>query len=115
MLPLENRAALLQIVCDAMRQHHPSCATLTGMCNKAGECQFVQNLVAELMDKNVTVQKHGHLKYCPRENYALCSVCGEEIYLGAYHQFAHNGCPNCLAVLDEPAEWEEDKYAGDSE
>ena len=111
MLPLENRAALLTIVCDAMHKHHPSCVE-QGKCNHTGECALVQNLVAELMDKDVSVQKHGHLKYCPRENFALCSVCGEEIYMGTYHQFAHNGCPNCLALLDEPAEWEEDAYAG---
>lgn len=111
MLPLENRAALLQIVCDCMQKNLPGCATMKEGCGYAGECRLVQNLVAEMMDKDVTVQKHGHLKHCPRENFALCSVCGNEIYLGTYHQFAHNGCPNCLALLDEPAEWEEDAYA----
>ena len=111
MLPLENRAALLQIVCDCMQKHVPGCAMMKGACNHAGQCRLVEDLVAEMMDKNVTVQMHGHLKYCPRENYALCSVCGEEIYLGTYHQMAHRGCPNCLALLDEPAEWEKDAYA----
>jgi hypothetical protein len=111
MLPLENRAALLKIVCDCMQKHNPNCANIHDMCNHEGECRFAQDMVAEMMDKDVVVQKHGHLKHCPRENFALCSVCSEEIYLGSYHQFAHNGCPNCLAVLDEPAEWEEDNYA----
>lgn len=107
MLPLENRAALLKIVCDALKIHSAFC----GNCNGGAQCSLAQNIVAELMDKNVAVQKHGHLKYCPRENFALCSVCEGEIYLGMYHQFAHNCCPNCMAVLDEPAEWENDKYA----
>ncbi len=107
MLPLENRAALLQIVCNALKTHSAFC----GNCNGGAQCALAQNMVAELMDKDVTVQKHGHLKYCPRENFALCSVCGDEIYLGSYHQYAHNGCPNCLSVLDEPAEWEKDEYA----
>ncbi len=111
MTPLENRAALLQIVCNAMQKNFPSCMDAHGKCNHAGECKFVQTMVAELMDNNVVVHAHGHLKYCPRENFALCSVCGEELYLGSYHQYAHNGCPNCLAILDEPAEWEKDAYA----
>lgn len=43
---------------------------------------------------------HGILKYSPQDDIALCSKCGEEIYLGALHQFAHNYCPNCGAKLE---------------
>lgn len=43
---------------------------------------------------------HGILKYSPQDDIALCSKCGEEIYLGALHQFAHNYCPNCGAKMD---------------
>ena len=34
-------------------------------------------------------------KYSPQENIAICSQCGYEHYLGTYHQYATNFCPNC--------------------
>ena len=107
MLPLENRAELLKIVCDAAQKFPRLCTDAS--CNEMGSCEFAQHMVAEMMDKNATVEQHGHLKHSPGENIAICSVCGGEIYLGSYHQFAHNGCPNCLAVLDEPPEWEREE------
>lgn len=44
--------------------------------------------------------KHGKWEYSNIEDTAICSVCGYEHYLGTYHQYATNGCPNCLAVMD---------------
>ncbi len=44
--------------------------------------------------------KHGKWEYSNIENTAICSVCGYEHYLGTYHQYATNGCPKCLAVMD---------------
>lgn len=49
---------------------------------------------------NVAPVIHGILKYSPQDDIALCSKCGEEIYLGALHQFAHNYCPHCGAKMD---------------
>lgn len=100
MLPLEARAELLSIVCDGLRKHSAFCGT----CEGGAQCSLAQNMVAELMHKDVTVQKHGHLVHGYREYFASCSVCRSEIYLGMHHQYAYNGCPNCLAVLDEPEE-----------
>ena len=44
--------------------------------------------------------KHGKWECSNIEDTAICSVCGYEHYLGTYHQYATNGCPNCLAVMD---------------
>ena len=34
-------------------------------------------------------------QYSPQENIAICPQCGYEHYLGTYHQYATNFCPNC--------------------
>lgn len=73
------------------------------------ECRFFQDEKGEwilhadiikLPAADVAPVIHGILKYSPQDDTALCSKCGEEIYLGALHQFAHNYCPNCGAKLE---------------
>ena len=39
--------------------------------------------------------KEGEWEYSPQENIAICSECKYEHYLGTYHQYATNYCPNC--------------------
>lgn len=39
--------------------------------------------------------KEGEWEYSPQENIAICSKCKYEHYLGTYHQYATNYCPNC--------------------
>ena len=40
-------------------------------------------------------------KYSPKENIAICEMCGYEHYLGTYHQYATNYCPNCGAKKND--------------
>lgn len=61
-------------------------------------CDLDKNFVESakyLVEKGVCIRKQGEWKYSPQENIAICSICGEEHYLGTYHQFATNFCPNC--------------------
>ena len=61
-------------------------------------CDLDKNFVERanyLIEKGVCIRKQGEWKYSPQENIAICSICGEEHYLGTYHQFATNFCPNC--------------------
>jgi len=41
------------------------------------------------------VQEEKQWGYSPQENVAICEGCGYEHYLGTYHQYATNYCPNC--------------------
>ena len=45
--------------------------------------------------KEKSVAKNSEWKYCRKENIATCKNCSYEHYLGAYHQYATNYCPNC--------------------
>ena len=38
---------------------------------------------------------YGEWKYSRKENIATCKNCSYEHYLGTYHQYATNFCPNC--------------------
>ena len=40
-------------------------------------------------------KQYGEWQYSPQEDIAICSECGYEHYLGIYHQYATNYCPNC--------------------
>ena len=40
-------------------------------------------------------KQYGERQYSPQEDIATCSECGYEHYLGTYHQYATNYCPNC--------------------
>ena len=44
--------------------------------------------------------KHGKWEKCYQDNVVTCSICGEEHYLGTYHQYAKNYCSNCGAKMD---------------
>lgn len=46
------------------------------------------------MDNKQSVEC-GEWQYSPQENIAICSECRYEHYLGTYHQYATNYCPNC--------------------
>lgn len=39
-------------------------------------------------------------KYSPKEDIATCKSCSYEHYLGTYHQYATNFCPNCGAKMN---------------
>lgn len=62
---------------------------------------ILQAEILKIPTADVAPVIHGILKYSPLDDIALCSKCGEEIYLGAFHQFAHNYCPNCGAKLEK--------------
>ena len=40
-------------------------------------------------------KQYGEWQYSPQEDIAICSECRYEHYLGTYHQYATNYCPNC--------------------
>ena len=44
--------------------------------------------------------RHGKWEWYPKENCVICSECKEEHYLGTYHQYSKNYCPNCGAKMD---------------
>ena len=50
--------------------------------------------IIEIVNYNKSI-KYGEWKYSPLESIAICSECGYEHYLGMYHQYATNYCPNC--------------------
>lgn len=45
--------------------------------------------------------KYGEWLYSPHENMRICSVCGYEHWIGSLHQYAMNGCPNCVTRMKE--------------
>lgn len=44
--------------------------------------------------------KHGEWEYSDQDDHVRCSICGYEHYLGTYHQYERNACPNCTARMD---------------
>lgn len=63
---------------------------------KAGwDLATATDFVNNIPDADAALVVHGEWKYSPRENITICSKCGYEHYLGTYHQFATNYCPNC--------------------
>ena len=100
---------LALLLCEATQKTNYACSDqCKTLCHQQGDCAYVQITVEHLINGGVTIPKHGHWKYSTTENCAICSECGAEHYLGAYHQFDKNGCPNCLAIMDGKMEWEED-------
>ena len=61
------------------------------------------DLWCELVRRQPTIEAvpvvHGEWKYSPKENIATCKMCSYEHYLGTYHQYARNFCPNCGADM----------------
>lgn len=51
--------------------------------------------------KEKSVAKKSEWKYCRKENIATCKNCSYEHYLGTYHQYATNYCPNCGSEMTE--------------
>ena len=49
---------------------------------------------------DVVEVKHGEWKYYNKDDTAVCKNCSYEHYLGTYHQYATNYCPNCGAKMD---------------
>ena len=47
------------------------------------------------MAKYKIKKEKGQWLYSPKDDTAICSNCNYEHYLGTYHQFATNFCPNC--------------------
>lgn len=45
--------------------------------------------------------KKSEWKYYRKENIATCKNCSYEHYLGTYHQYATNYCPNCGSKMTE--------------
>ena len=43
---------------------------------------------------------HGRWEWCREENCVICSECKDEHYIGAFHQYSKNYCPNCGAKMD---------------
>lgn len=46
-------------------------------------------------------EKKSEWEYCRKENIATCKHCSYEHYLGTYHQYATNYCPNCGSKMTE--------------
>ena len=46
-------------------------------------------------------EKKSEWKYSKKENLATCKNCSYEHYLGTYHQYATNYCPNCGSKMTE--------------
>ena len=64
---------------------------------ESGNCEYWSGEIKEndtcghyVLSKNVY-----EWQYSPLENIAICSKCRYEHYLGTYHQYATNFCPNC--------------------
>ena len=53
----------------------------------------------ELKEKNVA--KKSEWEYYRKENMVICKNCSYEHYLGTYHQYATNYCPNCGSDMTE--------------
>ena len=53
------------------------------------------NDVIEIVKQGGISDECGEWHYSPLENITICSECGYEYYLGTYHQYATNYCPNC--------------------
>ena len=49
---------------------------------------------------DVVEVKHSEWKYYNKDDTAVCKNCSYEHYLGTYHQYATNYCPNCGAKMD---------------
>lgn len=43
---------------------------------------------------------HAYWKYCELDDTLICSKCSCEHYIGAYHEYDKNYCPNCGACMD---------------
>lgn len=46
-------------------------------------------------DKGIRLVSDAEWKRSPHDDTVICSNCGEEHYIGAYHQYNKNYCPNC--------------------
>ena len=77
--------------------------------NKVGRMQFCYEYgravsdIYHIIKDQPTIEAipvvHGEWKYSPKENIATCKMCSYEHYLGTYHQYARNFCPNCGADM----------------
>lgn len=52
--------------------------------------------------ERVHTHKLGHWTFTYEDCTVECSECGSEHYIGMYHQFSSNYCPNCGIKMDNP-------------
>lgn len=76
---------------------------------KFGDCEFtrfaenVRDIIGEMTYDLPAVDAvevvRGRWEWYREENCVICSECKDVHYLGAYHQYSKNYCPNCGADM----------------